>query len=258
MLLIPAILSAAVGLSLGLLGGGGSILAVPVLIYAAGVSPSDAVGMSLALVGATSVVASVAHRRSGQVDLRTAILFGGAGMAAAFGGAQLTHRVPERVLLLLFAGLMLVVGALMALRRRAGVDVTPATVAPALPPRAPSLARTLAAGAGVGALTGFLGVGGGFLIVPALVAFAGLPIRRAVGTSLVVIALNSAAGFVGHIGRGDLHLGQTALFTAVSVAGALAGEQLASRVSADQLRRGFAAFVVVVGLVVAGRTLIGR
>jgi len=256
MLLVPALLSAAVGLSLGLLGGGGSILAVPVLIYAAGVSPSDAVGMSLALVGATSAVASVAHRRSGQVDLRTALVFGGAGMAAAFGGAQLTHRVPERALLLMFAGLMLVVGAMMALRRRARCDAR--ELPPAAPPRSPSTARTVAAGAGVGALTGFLGVGGGFLIVPALVGFAGLSMRRAVGTSLVVIALNSAAGFLGHIGRGDLHLMQTLLFTAVSVVGALVGEQLACRVSADQLRRGFAAFVVVVGLVVAGRTLIGR
>jgi hypothetical protein len=168
-------------------------------------------------------------------------------MAGAPLGAQLTHRVAPPVLLLLFAGLMLLVSALM-LRGRGlpGLRSAPAARRPG---------PVLAAGFGVGVLTGFLGVGGGFLIVPARTLLAGLPMHQAVGTSLLVIAANSAAGVLGHLGRGGVPLGLTAAFTAVATLGALAGERMAGRLDPQRLRRGFGLFVLGVGLLLAARNL---
>jgi uncharacterized membrane protein YfcA len=236
-LIAALVLSVLIGLSLGLLGGGGSILAVPVLVYVARIDTHAAIGMSLAVVGSTALVGGLVHRHSGQVDLRAVGLFGGPGMLGAVLGARATHLFPSRVLMLAFAGLMLVVGGLM-LRGRP----RPAAEAGRHPLAVP------AAGLGVGVLTGFLGVGGGFLIVPALVMLGGLPMHTAVGTSLLVIALSSAAGVAGHVGRDALPLGLSVAFTAAAVAGALVGARLALRLEPQRLRRAFAVFVVLVGL----------
>ena len=233
-------LSTLVGVSLGLLGGGGSILAVPLLVYVAGIDVHVAIGMSLAIVGTTSLVGALVHARGGRVDLRAALLFGAAGMTGAPVGAQVSHAVPRQVLLLLFAGLMIAVGGLMLRGRR-----TPGTASTA---SRRNLAAVLGAGVGVGALTGFLGVGGGFLIVPALTLLARLPIHTAVGTSLLVIAVNAAAGLAGHLRQGPMPLDLTAAFTTASVIGALVGVPLAARVDAARLRRAFAVFVIVIGL----------
>jgi len=237
-LVLALALGTLIGVSLGLLGGGGSILAVPVLVYLARVEVHSAIGMSLAIVGATALVGGLVHARAGRVDLRAAALFGAAGIVGAPLGAQATHRVAPRVLLLFFAGLMLAVGALMLTVRGAARQQAPRPHPAAVP----------AAGFGVGLLTGLLGVGGGFLIVPALTLLARLPIHAAVGTSLLVIAANSAAGLVGHLGRGDLPLGLTAAFTAAAAAGALAGVRVAGMLDPLRLRRAFAVFVVLVGL----------
>lgn len=237
-LLLALALSALIGLSLGVLGGGGSILAVPVLVYVARVDVHAAIGMSLAVVGATALVGGLAHARAGRVDLRAGAVFGAAGMLGAPLGAQATHAVDPRVLMLLFAALMLVVGGLMLRRRGASPPGAPRPHPAAVP----------VAGFGVGLLTGFLGVGGGFLIVPALVLLAGLPVHRAVGTSLLVIAATSAAGLLAHLGRGEVPLGLTAAFTAVAALGALAGVRLASSLDPGRLRRAFALFVILVGL----------
>lgn len=237
-LVLALLLSTLIGVSLGLLGGGGSILAVPVLVYVARVDVHSAIGMSLAIVGTTALVGGLVHARAGRVDLRAAALFGGAGMLGAPLGAQATHAVAPRVLLLLFAALMLAVGGLM-LRGKAGAR--PGT------PR-PHPVGVPAAGFGVGLLTGFLGVGGGFLIVPALTLLARLPIHTAIGTSLLVIAANSAAGVLGHLRQGEMPLGLTAAFTASAALGALAGVRLASSLDPARLRRAFAVFVVLVGL----------
>ena len=242
-LLLALALSTLIGVSLGLLGGGGSILAVPVLVYVARVDVHAAIGMSLAVVGTTALVGGLVHARVGRVDLRAATLFGGAGMLGAPLGAQATHAVAPRVLLLLFAALMLAVGGLM-LRGKAGArSGTPRPHPVAVP----------AAGFGVGLLTGFLGVGGGFLIVPALTLLAGLSIHAAIGTSLLVIAANSAAGVVGHLRQGEMPLGLTAAFTASAALGALAGVRLASSLDPARLRRAFAVFVVLVGLFLLAR-----
>lgn len=238
------ILSGAIGVSLGLLGGGGSILAVPVLVYVAGFDAKESVAMSLAIVGSTSLVGSLLHAREGRLDLKVAATFGGAGVVGAYFGAGLTGMVAGGMLLLIFAALMFVVAALMLARKDKGAAEDEAQ-------RGKGLLPTLLAGGSVGVLTGFLGVGGGFLVVPALVLFAGLPMRLAVGTSLLVIAINSAAGFVGHFGEGGLHASLTLLFTAAAVAGTFIGERYARRVSAARLRRMFAYFVMTVALLLA-------
>jgi uncharacterized membrane protein YfcA len=242
-LLLALALSTLIGVSLGLLGGGGSILAVPVLVYVARVEVHAAIGMSLAVVGATALVGGLVHARAGRVDPRAGALFGGAGMLGAPLGAQVTRAVAPRLLMLLFALLMLAVGALMLRGRSRARPGTARPHAGAVP----------AAGFGVGLLTGFLGVGGGFLIVPALTLLAGLPIHSAIGTSLLVIAANSAAGLAGHLGRGDVPAGLTAAFTGAAAAGALGGVRLAGALDPGRLRRAFAVFVVLIGLLLLAK-----
>ena len=240
------LLSGAIGISLGLLGGGGSILAVPVLVYVAGIEAKTSVAMSLAIVGSTSLAASVLHWRQGRLAWRTAALFGSAGVVGALLGAQLTPLVSSGMLMLLFALLMFVVAALMLDSPSIAADVTLHTA---------NLPRTLLAGASVGVVTGFLGVGGGFLVVPALVLFGGLSMRLAVGTSLLVIALNSTAGLIGHWQHGALPMNATLAFTAAAMVGTFIGAWLSSRISAQRLRHSFAVFVMVVAvsLLVANR-----
>ncbi|MFN0123783.1 MAG: sulfite exporter TauE/SafE family protein [Blastocatellia bacterium] len=234
-------LSGLIGLSLGLLGGGGSILALPVLVYVAGVDTRIAVVMSLAIVGATSLAGSLTHWRAGRVNTPVALIFGAAGFCGAIPGSWLTHMVSGGVLLLLFAMLMLLVGALMLFRRQATEPDPGGHVRMHLP-------LPLAAGFGVGMLTGFLGVGGGFLIVPALVLLTNLPMGQAVGTSLLVIAINSASGLIGHLGQSHLPVALTLGFTCMAIAGALAGARAAGHMPQAMLRRGFALFVIAVGL----------
>jgi uncharacterized membrane protein YfcA len=239
---LALLLSGMIGVSLGLMGGGGSILALPVLVYVAGIDPRRAVAMSLAIVGSTSLMAGLMHHRGGRVDRRVGAIFGIAGLPGAITGARLTHLVPAQVLLLLFGILMLVVGGVMLLRSvrepRAGGHAG----------EHPRFGAIVAAGFGVGFLTGFLGVGGGFIIVPSLVLFAGLPMPTAVGTSLMVIALNCAAGLVGHLGEGGVPPRATAAYTGVAIVGGFLGERLASRLSPRALRRGFAVVVILLAL----------
>lgn len=236
-LALDVLLGAVIGLALGLLGGGGSILTVPALVYVAGQSPQAAVTASLIIVGANSALGAVAHRRQGTQDIRTAVAFGGAGMAASFLAAGASKSVSPVALLVAFSILMIVVGAFMLLRKvddrtRAGRG----------------LPATLAAGAGVGALTGFLGVGGGFVIVPALVMLVGLPMNVAVGTSLIVIAMNSVAGLLGHLGGPALDVPVVVAFVAGGLGGVMAGTRAARHIRAERLRQIFAVFVIVLGL----------
>jgi hypothetical protein len=237
-LAIGVLLSALIGISLGLLGGGGSIITLPILVYVIGVPPHEAVGMSLAVVGATSVVAAVMHHREGRVDVRVGVLFAGAGFGTAFFGSRITQLLSPEALLLAFAAVMIVVGTLMLLGRSASEPA----------PHGRSALRAVAAGAAVGLLTGILGVGGGFLIVPALLLFGGLTMREAIGTSLVVIAANCAAGLAGHLRYESLDLRVTGLVTAAAVAGSVAGSRLSGRVSPQALRRAFAVAILSVAL----------
>jgi uncharacterized membrane protein YfcA len=236
--LLAILLGTLIGLSLGMLGGGGSILTVPALVYILGQDPHAAVSASLVIVGLNAVTGAWFHLRAGHVRLKSALLFGGAGLLAAFAGARLSTLLPATVLLVLFALLMLVVATMML---RAGT--TKLTETKALP----VWWKVLLGGLGVGFLTGFLGVGGGFLIVPALVLLLGMDMRDAVGSSLVVIALNSAAGVLGHLGEPSVSWLLISLLLAGGVPGLVLGSRLAQRLPVARLRQGFAVLVLLLG-----------
>jgi uncharacterized membrane protein YfcA len=239
-MLLAATLGALIGLALGTLGGGGSILTVPALVYLLGQNPHGAVGSSLVIVGANALMGAWLHQRAGHVHLRAALLFGAAGIAAAYGGARLSRLLSGPILLVLFALLMIVIATLM-LRKGAGEPLHAGT--------APLVWwQVLLGGVVVGFLTGFLGVGGGFLIVPALVLLLRMDMRDAVGSSLLIIAINSAAGLVGHLGEGGLNWWLIGLLLAGGVPGLLAGARLARRLPVARLRQGFAIFVVLLGV----------
>lgn len=238
-ILLGLALGFGIGGSLGLLGGGGSILTVPALVYLVGQTPQVAVMTSLAIVGANSAMGAFFHRAQGTLNWRVALLFGGAGMATAYVAAGFSDRLSPDAIMVAFAALMLVIGLLLIFRRppRDGVE-----------PEHLSLWKIVASGAAVGLLTGVLGVGGGFLIVPALVMLVGLPMQQAVGTSLVVIAMNSLAGFMGHLGDGALDVPSLAVFVAAGLAGTFAGARLAHRLPAARLRQAFAGFVILLAI----------
>ncbi len=238
--ILGLVLSAAIGLSLGLIGGGGSILTVPILVYLLGVAPHEAVTMSLAVVGATSLFGSFLHYLKDNLDLRGGAIFGLAGVIGAFLGAPLTKLVSPELLLLLFGTLMLVVAGVMIARRGGSGEEKKHHSHPV---------QAVLAGLGVGVLTGFLGVGGGFLIVPALVFFGGLDMRKAVGTSLFVIFLNCIAGLAAHLGGGGFDLSLTAAVMGLAVGGAVVGTVISNRMPAQRLQKVFALLVLGVGVV---------
>jgi uncharacterized protein len=236
---LDLILGFAIGLSLGLLGGGGSILTVPALVYLVGQSPQAAVTTSLAIVGANSLLGAWFHKGQGKLNGHVALVFGGAGMLAAYLSSGLSGFFSPQALMIAFAVLMLVVGALMLRRPYEAKG----------PRRSqPNLGIILISGVGVGLLTGALGVGGGFLIVPALVMLVGLPIYEAIGTSLVVIAANSLAGFLGHINSGMCDIPLVLVFVAAGLAGTYFGARLAGRLPANRLRQAFGFFVICLAI----------
>jgi uncharacterized membrane protein YfcA len=230
-----------IGLLLGLLGGGGSILTVPVMVYLIGLEPKTAIATSLLVVGTTSIVAVTGHARRGRVCWKTGFVFGLAGMLGAYGGGRLAAMIPGKTLLLLFTAVMLTTAAAMLRGRR---DEAP-QAGPICPLRL-NLPAILFDGFLVGGVTGLVGVGGGFVIVPALNILGGLRIHAAIGTSLLVVAMNSVAalaGYVAHV-RLDLHL--VGLFTAAAVAGTVVGGMLSHRIGGKALRRGFGLFVLAI------------
>lgn len=237
---LEALLGFVIGLSLSLLGGGGSILTVPALVYLIGQTPQAAVTTSLAIVGANSVLGAVFHRAQGTLNWRVALVFGGAGMIISYFATGLSKQFSPDTLMVAFAVLMLVISLLMMTRK-------PAQASPDTPEN-PVLWKIVAGGAGVGLLTGILGVGGGFLIVPALVMLVGLPIHHAVGTSLVVIAMNSAAGFLGHLTGIQLDLTLILVFVVGGIAGTLTGARIGQKLNPGLLRRAFAVFITALAL----------
>lgn len=251
--LIALAAGVAIGVSLGLLGGGGSILAVPALVYLLDQDLSAAVPTSLLVVGTASISGAVAHAREGDVRWRPAVGFAVPGVVTSFGGAWLNSRLDQDVLLLVFAGLMVVVAVHMLV----GSDnETSGRESRFTGPT--RLVVAGAAGAAVGFLTGLLGVGGGFLIVPALLLTLGLPMAVAVGTSLVVIVANSVAGFAANFSGADLDLAIAGAFIIGGLVGAVPGSRLAPRVSEERLRTGFAVFILIVAaFVIIEVTLLG-
>jgi uncharacterized protein len=244
MFVFALVLAVFIGLSLGLLGSGGSIITLPVLVYVAGIPAHQAVGISLVIVGGTSAFGALLNLRQGAFDLRAATFFALSGMIGAFVGAKFTHLVSAPVLLLQFGVLMLVVGIRML---QGGEPTAPTEKCRPL--------RCLATGVSVGVLTGFLGVGGGFLILPALVLFAGLEMKPAIGTSLAVIAVNCFGGSIGQLRYVDYNWWLTLGFLLAAMAGLFAGTALAKQLSAAVLRRGFAWCVVLLGVALVARNL---
>ncbi len=205
-----------------------------------GVEAHAAVGMSLAVVGATSLVGSFLHYRRGTVRLKTGLIFGAAGVVGALLGSPLTRLLSPAALLMTFATLMLVIAVLM-LRRKSNAGIIEVE-------QVLSVWKAILAGFGVGVLTGFLDVGGGFLIVPALVMFGALGMKEAIGTSLFVIFLNCVAGLAGHASQNDFDWNLTALVTILAVAGTIFGTLLSHRVAAGKLQKGFTVFVLAVAV----------
>jgi uncharacterized membrane protein YfcA len=232
-----------IGLALGTLGGGGSILTVPVLVYALGYDPKLAIAMSLPVVGTAALVGVVSHWRAGNVRLQAAAEFGSVAMVGSYSGARASQLLSGRVQLLIL-GLVMVAAAVSMLRSAASSAPGDAALAP------PHRLLMLTVGFGVGLLTGVIGIGGGFLIVPALVILGRVPMKAAVGTSLLVIAMNSASGYLGHHGQGDVPWAFVVRFTAVAVVGIIAGTAMVRHIPTHQLKRAFALMLVVIGVLI--------
>lgn len=248
-LVLTLLLSILIGLSLGLLGGGGSILTVPILIYVAGLDPKEAIAASLFVVGVTSAVSVINHARNQRVQWRTGLIFGAAGMVGAFGGGLLGGRIPGVVLMLAFALMMIATSVAMIRGRKKTAGTEPGGDLP--------LARILFDGLVVGVITGLVGAGGGFLVVPALALLAGLSMPVAVGTSLVVITMKSFAGLAGYLTTVQLDWGLVGAVTLAAILGSLLGSRLAGRIPEVLLRKGFGVFVLVMGVFVLIQELFG-
>jgi hypothetical protein len=242
MFVIAALLALLVGLSLGLLGGGGSILTVPILRYVVGLEGHSAIATSLLVVGATSLSGLIAHAREGRVEWRTGLSFGASGMLGSYLAGRVAHRVPAAVLLVGF-GLMMFVTALAMLRAPRTSLAPSASCHPSR--RTPlGFAKVVGEGVIVGVVTGFVGAGGGFLVVPALVLLGNVPMEVAVGTSLLVIALKSWAAFAGFLGHTPIDWPLALGITASAVVGSFGGGVVATRVRPETLRKSFAWFVI--------------
>jgi uncharacterized membrane protein YfcA len=259
---------ALIGLSLGALGGGGSVLAVPVLVYGLGQSAAQATTGSLVVVGITSLAGAITAYRSGNVLLTRGIAFGVAAIGGATAGAKASGLVSQPVLLAAFAALLLAVAAVMAARQLRSRRGQPGALEeshsgdpiisfrPSLACHCPRALRVLATATAVGLLTGFLGVGGGFLVVPALVLALGLPMAYAAGTSLVVITITSASALAVRAGTGTHpSWGLVALLTAVAVLGGWAGARLTTRTDTSKLQAAFTVLLLLVAGYTAWRAL---
>ena len=253
MTVLGAVLALAIGLTLGLLGGGGSILTVPAFVYAIGLEPKRAIAMSLPVVGGAAAIGALQHWRRGGIALRSALPFGAAAMTGAFLGARLAGHLDGRTQLGLLAVTMLAAATSMlrsALAAPAAPDTLNARPTDATAqPRLGAWGLTLI-GVGVGALTGLVGAGGGFLIVPALVLLGDLPMREAVGTSLLVIAMNTAAAFAGYQGAIVIDWGLVLPFGGLTAVGILTGSRFITRVPQRVLKLAFAALLVLIGALI--------
>lgn len=247
-LVVVVVLAVAVGVALGLLGGGGSILTVPLLTYLAGMEPREAIAASLFVVGVTSAVGTLSHARRGNVRWRTGLVFGAGGMAGALLGGLVGGRIPGTILMIAFATMMIATAWAMIRGRR-----DPA--GPSLARRRPQVLRIILDGLVVGLVTGLVGAGGGFLVVPALALLGGLSMPVAVGTSLLVISMKSVAGLGGYLTTVTLDWPLVGAVTVAAVAGSLVGARLATRVPEAALRRGFGIFVLVMGVFVLTQEL---
>ena len=258
-----------IGVSLGALGGGGSILAVPVLVLVAGQTPSGATSTSLLVVGIAALAGAHGHWRRGRVRVRTGLVFGAVGVVGSLAGSAVNRRLDGDVLLLGFAVLMLVaawriVTGCPSCTRSGEAIVTDvpggggggAVRTQARPMTPQRVAAVAAAGTAVGFLTGLFGVGGGFVIVPALALVLKLSMPEAIGTSLLIIAVNCASGLAARAGAGTIDWAVAVPFTLAAVAGVASGRRVADRLPAATMQRSFAGLLVVLALATGLRSLL--
>lgn len=261
---IAYIASALIGISLGLIGGGGSILTMPVLVYLFGINPLLATSYSLFIVGSTSLAGTISNFKRGLVNVKTALLFGSASISTVFltrkfiipllpesilriGGFEITENM---LMMVLFAILM--VGAATAMIK--GGEKTETS-----PPKPKlQIGKLLFYGIAIGLATGFLGAGGGFLLIPTLVILLGLPMKEAVGTSLFIIALNSLIGFAGDLGHFTIDWVFLAKITTVAITGIVIGGMINKKIDGGRLRKGFGWFVLAMGFYIIFKELIMR
>jgi uncharacterized membrane protein YfcA len=255
-------LSILIGVSLGLIGSGGSILTVPVLVYVMGVEPLLSTAYSLFIVGLTALAGSVDYARKGLLDYKTALIFGIPSIAAVYATRKwLVPAIPDPVfhlgdiavgknlfVMLLFAVLMVAASFSMIRSKKNGADEEAHELHYNYP-------LIFAEGVVVGILTGLVGAGGGFLIIPALVLLAGLPMKQAVGTSLLIIAGKSLLGFLGDIGHQAIEWKFLLLFSTFAVAGIFIGSALSKRISGDKLKPAFGWFVLAMGIYIIGKEI---
>lgn len=261
--ILAYIASALIGISLGLIGGGGSILTMPVLVYLFGVSPLLATSYSLFIVGSTSLAGTVGNFRRGLVDFKTAFLFGSASISTVFftrkliipmlpstilkvGNFELTENI---LMMVLFAVLM--VAASIAMIRGAKEEAIAEVTKPKV-----NITKLLIYGISIGLATGFLGAGGGFLLIPTLVILVGLPMKEAVGTSLFIIALNSLIGFTGDIGHFAIDWFFLVKITTVAIVGIVVGGILNKKIDGGRLKKGFGWFLLVMGCYIIVKEII--
>lgn len=258
------IASLLIGISLGLIGGGGSILTMPVMVYLFGVSPVTATSYSLFVVGSTSLVGAAQQYKQGTVNIRMALLFAATSVAAVFLTRKwLVPAIPEHIgsiygfsiteswlTMVLFASLMLVSAIFMMRNNNApGANVTAE--------KKINIGKLIFYGTGIGLVTGLLGAGGGFLLIPALVLLLHLPMKEAVGTSLLIIALNSLIGFTGNLHDKGMDWQLLLTVTALAVAGILLGSYLNKKIPAGKLKKAFGWFVLVMGIYILVREIAG-
>lgn len=253
--IVGYIAAAFIGISLGLIGGGGSVLTVPVLVYLIGVSPVLATAYSLFIVGSSAGVGAVRYARRGEIDFKTALIFGLPSIASVYITRKfIVPAIPDEVfqlnsfvltkdtlLMVLFALLMLVASIGMIRKKKETQNPT------ANRSELVKIFIILAEGIIVGGLTGLVGAGGGFLIIPALVLFAGLKMKTAVGTSLVIISAKSLVGFLGDISNYTIDWKLLAIFSVLAIGGIYIGSTLSTRIDGPKLKKGFGYFVLIMG-----------
>ncbi len=249
MIFLAIISGAITGIVLGLFGSGGSIIAMPALMYLLNVEAKSAIAMSMGIVAVTATISGWDNWRRGNVDLKVAMWFGLFGVIGTYGGARLGVYTPVQVQLTLFALVMYAAAWKMLQPKKQPVAQLATAGGPPLSEDeeiSAHMGHIAAHGVGVGVLTGLVGVGGGFLIVPALVLLSGIPMKLAIGTSLVIVAAKSYSGFAGYVGAVPVDWTTMALFTSVTVAGSFVGTRIAHRFSQETLKRSFGMFLVFV------------
>ncbi|MDH6055354.1 sulfite exporter TauE/SafE family protein [Umezakia ovalisporum] len=244
------ILAVGIGISLGLIGGGGSVLALPTLVYVMGIPTKSAVAMTLVIVGTVSLIGVIPHWRQRNVNLKTAFIFGSATMLGAFAGAKIANLpfVTDTLQMLLFAVMMFLAAGLM-IKRSVKTATKKPTEKPTLELYPQPICKhcwlwLVSEGLGVGVLTGLVGVGGGFAIIPALVILGNLPMKEAIGTSLLIIAANAASGFLGYWGEVDLDGKVIGSFIIAASVGSLLGAYLSKYIDSKKLQKYFGYFLL--------------